>query len=202
MRSSLLLLTLGLLTCPRLAAQEEKGPTPQQRAEMRRQLMLAGPGPEHARLKRLAGDWDLSMTMRSNEVEYSGTARAEMILGERFLVIDGQGEYMKRSSAFRYTIGFDRRHDEYTIILLDTAGTYHVAAKGKATEKGIRMTGTDDDPRMKAMGFGQKKFAFDLEVVSDDEFAITTLFVDTRGEEERPVPTFAHIFKRKKADED
>ncbi len=163
-------------------------------------LELTRPSTEHARLKKLAGDWSVSMSAGGKDTGFAGTAKAEMILGDRFLVIDGQGESKGEASAFRYTLGFDRRHGEYTILLIDTAGTYHVAARGKPTADGIRMFGTDDDPYMKKLGL-EKKFAFDLDIRSDDAFSIITIYIDTRTKEEKLIRAFTHVFTRAKPQE-
>ncbi len=190
----LMLLTSLAIQPVTLLAQDEptKG---KQREEFARLRMLSQPGDEHVQLKGLVGSWKVSMKADGKDTGFNGTAKAETILGDRFLVIDGQGKTGNRESAFRYTLGFDRRHDEYVIILMDSTGTYHVSARGKPTENGIRMFGTDDDPHMKKMGF-VKKFAFDLDIKAPDEFSITTIFIDTRTKEEKLRPAFQYVFSR------
>jgi len=165
------------------------------RKEFARLQKLAQAGEEHAELKALVGSWKVTMTMGENDVGFAGTAQAETILGDRFFVVDGEGLIGKRKSAFRYTIGFDRRHDEYIIIVMDTSGTYPVSARGKRGEGAIRMFGTDDDPNMKRMGL-KKKFAIDLRIKGSDEFSITTHWIDTRTKEEKLRPAFTYHFSR------
>ena len=177
---------------------EARRPTATQRAEMMRQMQLIGPGPEHRELKSLAGSWDVKMFRGNSDLGFNGSATASMILGDRFLVIDGRGTPSGRNTEFRYTIGFDRRHDQYVILCLDTSGTYPVTARGKASESGIRLRGTDDDPMMKKMGYGEKKFAFDLDIQGDAEFTIETIYIDTRTEPEKLRPAFRYVFKRSK----
>jgi hypothetical protein len=140
--------------------------------------------------------------MKSGDKDFGFDGKAEslMILGNRFLVIDGHGKTGTHESAFRFTIGFDRRHEEYVIILIDTAGTYHVSARGKPTENGIRMLGSDDDPHMRKMGF-KKKFAFDLNIKNDEKFSITTIFIDTRTKEEKLRPAFGYVFTRRNGEQ-
>lgn len=175
-------------------------PSKSMREEFARLQKLAQPGEEHAQLKKLVGSWRVSMKTGEKSWGFDGEADSSMILRDRFLVIDGHGKTGNRESAFRYTIGFDRRHDEYVIILMDTAGTYHVTARGKPSEQGIRMIGTDDDPQMKKMGL-VKKFAFDLDIKGDDEFSITTMYIDTRTKDEKLRPAFTHIFARTESTE-
>ena len=189
-----LILSVVLLHAAVVVAQDESTRRKQREAFARLQE-LAGPGEEHARLKQMVGNWKVSMKAADNNWGFDGQAKSSMILGDRFLVIDGTGKTGNRESAFRYTIGFDRRHDHYVIILMDTTGTYHVTARGESTEGTIRVFGTDDDPQMKKMGL-VKKFGFDLDIRSDDQFSITTIYVDTRTEEEKPRPAFTYVFDR------
>ena len=163
--------------------------------DFKRLMELAKPGPEHEQLKTLTGNWNVEMLMRGKDTGFAGTATVATILEDRFLVIDGTGKTGKRKNAFRYTVGFDRRNSEYVIILMDTSGTYHVTGRGKPVEGGIRVFGKDNDPHMKSLGF-EKKFGFELDIRSPDEFSITTIFVDTRTKEEKPMPTFRHVFRR------
>ena len=190
------MLPLLLVTLASECGFAQRAPTADQRAEMMRQIQLIGPGPEHKKLKSLVGSWDVTMLRGTNDLGFKGSAKASMILGDRFLVIDGKGTPSGRVAEFRYTIGFDRRHDEYVILCLDTSGTYPVTARGGATESGIRLLGTDDDPVMKKMGYGEKKFAFDLNIQGDEEFFIETIYIDTRTEPEKLRPAFRYVFKR------
>jgi hypothetical protein len=189
---SLLIVPAGMLSAQDQPAAKQQA---QELAKLREQ---AEPGQQHARLKKLAGSWNVAMKAGGRDAGFVGSATAEMILGDRFLVIDGQGNAQGQESAFRYNIGFDRRHEEFIILAMDTTGTYPVSARGKPTETGSRMFGTDDDPHMKKLGF-VKKFAFDLEIKSDDEFSIFTLWVDTRTKEEKLLPAFQYVFTRKPA---
>ena len=171
-----------------------------QQAAFARMQKLAQPGDEHAQLKQLAGTWDVTLKHNGKKTNFVGTAESEMILGDRFLVIDGRGRSGNRRSEFRYTIGFDRRHGEYVINAMDNSGTYPVSARGKPTDMGIRMFGTDDDPYMKQLGY-EKKFAFDLDVDSEDQFSLATLWVDTRTKEEKLLPAIEYTFLRRPAKE-
>ena len=193
------ILSAAILQPVILLAEDEQAKQ-KQREEFARLRILAEPGEEHAQLKKWVGSWKVSMLAGEKDMGFDGTAKASMILGDRFLVIDGKGKTGNKESAFRYTIGFDRRHNEYVIILMDSTGTYHVSARGKPTESGIRMFGTDDDPHMKKLGFA-KKFAFDLNIKGEDEFSITTIYIDTRTKDEKLRPAFRYVFTREDANQ-
>ena len=185
MRNVMVALALAIPAIP-LWAQETSKPNP---------LELAQPGPEHDELKSLVGDWLVTMMIGEREMG-DGTAIVSTVIGDRFLIVDGKVSSEGIDSAFRFTIGFDRRNAEYEITLLDSAGTYSVIARGKPDGKLIRMFGTDNDPYMKKMGI-DKKFAFDLKMESADEFSITTIYVDNRTENEKLIPAFRYSFARK-----
>ena len=184
MRLLAVVLALSLLTTP-LSSQETANP-----------LELAQPGPEHAELKALVGTWSVSMAAGERQMG-EGIANASTVVGDRFLIVDGEVSSENQDTEFRFTVGFDRRNGEYEITLLDSAGTYSVTARGKPDGKLIRMFGTDNDPFMKKMGI-DKKFAFDLGIDGADEFSIATIYVDNRTENEKLIPAFRYSFERKK----
>jgi hypothetical protein len=105
-----------------------------------------------------------------------------MIVGGRFLMqtmdmadTDATGEQIS-------IIGFDRRSDEYTILGMDTAGTYWVTARGPADEDGDRavLSGEDYDP---IVG-GTQLYDFVLSWPGEDTFVVEIIFKDeihTRG---------------------
>jgi hypothetical protein len=126
-----------------LAAQE---PTSEQVAQV---LELARPGPEHEALARLAGEWDLRIlgwpAPGAEPFEVTGRAVNRTILGGRFLESRSTSTVGGETTESISIHGFDRRHGEYTIIGLDTFGTYWVTAQGPRAEDGrIVMRGTDD----------------------------------------------------------
>ena len=131
------------------AAQQ---PDEAERARIRDAMMGAmQPGPEHARLAALAGDWTLEVRMwpapGAEPMVSAGTARNRMILGDRFLEIRGNGGEGAMHVESLLLLGFDRRTSEYTIVALDTWGTYYVTAAGAADPAGrLVLEGVNDDP--------------------------------------------------------
>jgi hypothetical protein len=143
--------------------------------DMEAMMKLAEPGPEHAELAKLVGQWEtkmaIQMQMDAPPMESTATGSARMILGGRFLEIVSTGSFMDMDVESRTIIGFDRRHEEYTFVGLDTLGTYWVTAKGKRGEDGvIRMRGSDDDP------MGQQIYAFEYEILGEDEYMYRVIF--------------------------
>jgi hypothetical protein len=152
------------------------------------------PGPAHARLGRLAGEWDVVMLIEGAEVS-KGAGRASAILDGRFQVVDFHLDSGPGEGSYRYTLGFDRRHDEYSIVVMDTSGTYFVTARGPEADGIIQMAGTDDDPMMTRMGF-EKRFTFGLDLTDNDTFSVLLSYVDTRTAEARQIPYAKYVFTR------
>lgn len=148
-------------------------------ALMAKALELAEPGPEHARFEQMVGTWNMELTMWSQPgaeaVVVGGVVEAELILGGRYLVqtttiLDGffAGESI-------IILGFDRRSDEYTLLGLDTMGTYWVSAQGPATsEREAVLSGEDFDPVFD----GTQEYDFVLRWEDDDTFITQIIFKD------------------------
>lgn len=179
-----------------IAARSSAWQTKGEVSGLQQALEMARPGPQHERLGELAGNWDVLLRLGGDAAtETTGTGYASTILDGRFLVLDfGLGEDQAGGS-YRYTIGFDRRHDEYSIVVMDTNGTYFVTARGAAGEGGMRMAGVDDDPQMQSMGF-EKKFLFELSIEDPDAFSVELSFIDTRTADEKSIPYAKYHFER------
>jgi hypothetical protein len=190
-RSLALFLALGLSTALAARTLQDSAPTREQLLEQSR------PGDVHELLAAYAGEWEVAMRFANAPAgqELTGAGTAETILDGRYLVVDFGFPDTPTAGAFRYTLGFDRRHDEHSIVVMDTSGTYFVTARGGEEDGRILMRGTDDDPLMASMGF-EKKFAFELELEDADRFTIRLHFVDTRVPEEPLMPYARYSFTR------
>lgn len=104
-----------------------------------------------------------------------------MIIAKRFLWVAYQAAGKASQQKGAFIIGFDRRHERYSLIAMDTDGTYSICSHGKKDPKSgkIRMHGTDDDPHMKALGI-RKAFVQVSDFSDPDHFVIEVYFVDPR----------------------
>jgi hypothetical protein len=130
---------------------------------------------------------------------YDGSAEGRMTVGGRFLQLEYAAKGTVDSTEGIFTLGYDNRHQHFTLIALDSFGTYFVTSQGKRDEKTgrIRMLGKDDDPMMKAMGL-TKEFLHVLDLKNPDEFVIEVWFVDTRTPAHREFKFMDYTFTRKK----
>ena len=140
---------------------------------------LAGPGPEHQRLQALVGKWDQEITVWSKPgakpMTLKGSCENKMILGGRFLVSESRGNMGAMSVESTHITGFDRRHKKYTVIGLDTFGTYYVTAAGPFDDakQAVVMYGEDVDPIL-----GTQKYDMILRVLNPDKYTIEIVFKD------------------------
>lgn len=159
------------------------------------QLRLAGPGPEHEKLARYSGTWNVRVTM--GPLTYHGAATNRMTVGGRFLQVEYQAEGEKGATEGIFIAGFDPRHQRHTLIAMDSFGPYFVTSQGKPDASGkLRLLGSDDDPTMKAMGF-TKEFVHVVDFKSADEFTIEVRFIDTRTPERKEMKFMTYSFTRR-----
>jgi hypothetical protein len=189
---SIIALGLVIVTSALLSAQAPEKKAPPSADEIRKMM---APGPEHEQLAKYAGTWDLVIKMGPQTMEC--TSENRMIVGGRFLEMDYASKDKKAEGQF--SLGFDRRHEHYTLTAMDNFGTYPVHSQGKRVgEAGkAKLYGKDDDPMMKAMGF-TKEFVHVIDFKNPDEFSIEVWFIDTRTAERKEIKAMDYSFRRKK----
>jgi hypothetical protein len=189
---------LSLSASP-LQAQEAQETAKSSPGELQRKLRT--PTPEHKQLASYAGAWDVEIKMGGGSggaLVYRGAANSRLVAGTRFLQIEYQANAKGEEIDGTFIVGFDSRHNRFTLIAMDSFGPYFVTSQGQREEKSgkIRMLGTDDDPMMKAMGY-TKEFVHVLDLRSANEYAVEIWFVDTRTAARREFKFMDYIFKRK-----
>ena len=146
-------------------------------------VLAAQPGPEHEMLAKYAGAWKLQTTMwpsrGAEPIRIESTARAEMVLGGRFLMSRGTSEWMGTQAETLSMTGFDRRSGEFTLEAFDTMGTYSVGGRGPMSPDGTSATlhGTDYD----AIGRLTQEYDFVYTWIDDDTFRVEIRLPPTRS---------------------
>lgn len=147
------------------------------------------PGPEHERLAKLAGKWEVIVSYWTEPgaapVTDTAEAASEMVLGGRFLKTETTGSMMGMPVETISYIGFDGRHKKYSYVGFDNMGTYWVSAFGKFDDETntIEMSGTDEDP---IFDFTQI-YDIEIELVDENLYITRVIFKDdfhTKGEVE------------------
>lgn len=136
------------------------------------------PGPEHERLAKRAGAWNVTtnywMQPGTPPMSFTHTSTSEMTMGGRFLEIRSKGQVMGQPFESLTIVGFDRRTDQYTIVGFDTMGTYYVEGAGTFDEAtgSIIMPGETHDPKLNAT----ERYRFVLRSESDDKYITEIIF--------------------------
>ncbi len=154
--------------------QQQQGqaqPDAQQMAEMMRKYEEAArPGEFHEKLKSLAGQWQVTAEFAGPDgtMTSRGQATNEMVLGDRFLKQEFNGEMMGRQfEGIGYT-GYDNTGRQYQSVWLDSMSSAMFMTEGEVDEGGnvISFTGESMCPLTNQM----KRFRHVLRIEGDDHY--------------------------------
>ena len=108
--------------------------------------LLAAPNENHKFLEKFVGKWETSSTVFGSEPD-KGNAKAEMILGGRFLEMSYQGNFVGLALKGKLTLGFDNYKNKYTAVFLDNLSTSIMTAEGMLDQTGkvLSLWGTMDE---------------------------------------------------------
>ena len=132
------------------AGDKQAAPTPEQ--IMAALQKYGTPGPEHEKLKEMAGKWDAEVTFQMDPAAppqtSKGTMTNEPILDGRFVSQEFKGDFMGSPFTGLGLLGFDKMKGKYTSYWTDSMSTAVVMAEGEADPSGktITYSGTYDCP--------------------------------------------------------
>ena len=157
---------------------------PPSKAQQQAMIEKMQPSSEHRELAALSGRWTQEVTYRmgtGQTMTASGTAVNRMILGGRFLVSESTSSMPAGAPAGTPSMesmriyGFDRRTNQFTIIELDSVGTYWVSAAGtKKAPAQIVMSGETPDDHGGAPAI--RKYDMVLRVIDADSYVTEVIF--------------------------
>lgn len=169
-----------LLCAAPLVAQEPKKPTQAEiDAMMAFYVESAKPVAEHKRLAEMVGPWKVTTKLWFDPAGEPNTATGrgtgKLILGGRFLSLETTVKGGGIDSEALTLFGFDRRTSDYTLVGLDTLGTYYITAAGKpdAARKGVVLSGSYLQPPANT----EQKYLFVWTIPSEREHLLTLYFV-------------------------
>ncbi|MBO6738500.1 MAG: DUF1579 family protein [Phycisphaerales bacterium] len=133
-------------------AMEEMGP-----AEMMAAMAeKAAPGEEHEQLMKTCGEWTAKssfiMDPAAPPMESTGTMTIESVMGGRFVKCDFEMDFMGQPFNGLSYAGYDKYHNQYVSIWMDTMSTKITYLEGNHNEdgdlvmKGISSTPMGDNP--------------------------------------------------------
>lgn len=116
-----------------------------QLAEQARELSVTSrPGPSHAALDPLVGDWDVELATVSptgGESEpFRGHATLAWTLGRRFLRWDATVEFGAVTGTTTGFLGFDERNRQYQLMMISDLATGMEIARGGGELRGAGLT--------------------------------------------------------------
>jgi hypothetical protein len=157
---------------------------------------LANPNLNHDLLKQLTGEWTIQWEHHyshdSEPLTGTGESKNEMILGGRFLQLNGTTKFMNEKKNILQFIGFDNRLEYYFLIGMDEFGTYAIFAEGEyiSEERKWAFFGVDLDPT------GTEEFPYRIEIslIDKDKFIMETYI----GEEENELKAMSVTYSKKK----
>lgn len=167
------------LTAAAVPVSAQEGQDPE--AMMKAYLELAKPGPAHAKLAEMAGDWDY--VMRSYEdpehpMEITGTAAMSMVMGGRYLKQETEGMMMGSPFTGVGVTGYNNITKEYESIWYDNMGTGIMKSVGGAEGDVIVMHSEYVDPMTRR----SMQVKTVMEMLGPDEHRFTWYNVDGDSE--------------------
>jgi hypothetical protein len=152
-----------LLACATIAicistARSEDKPKPAPNADQQKMMedymKMAQPGPEHELLKKFAGDWTADCKFWNPDGSDGGTSKgimhAKMILGDRYLQLNYEGEMDMGNNKVPFKGmgigGFDRGKKKYVNFWIDEMSTGAMMTEGTCEGKVLTCEGTATDP--------------------------------------------------------
>src|SRR5688500_18082236 len=177
MKPAFLIAVIGAVASVLLAQDKpgEKQPGGASMEEMMKQAQqMAAPGEQHQRLAAREGRWKVSGQFNipgTPPMKFTGTNESRMILGGRFLRIEGKAQAAQpgMESESLTVLGFDKRTGKYTLWSVDTYGTYSISATGDYDEAANTVTyaGENEEP-----GQGKVPFKFVIKHVDDAHYTL------------------------------
>jgi Protein of unknown function (DUF1579) len=145
------------------------------------------PGPEHDVLKKLVGNWDL--TMKFGGMETKGTVTYKMELGGLWLASDLQSELFGAKFQGRGLDTYDPVKKKYVGYWFDSMSTGSVITEGDYNKEKKTLTMTGMGPGMDGKPTKYKSES----VMPDDDTINFTMWIGDGAD-----PAFTIVYKRKK----
>jgi hypothetical protein len=196
---SLLCVALGAGSAAAQGKKEEKGKVPDMQEMMKKWQEVMTPGAPHKMLQGMAGMWDVEtktwMSGPGTEPSVTkGTAQMKMVLGDRFLQQEMNGEMMGMPFNGMGLTGYDNFKKKYVSFWIDNMGTGMSTMEGEMDSEGKTCTywGVMDEPMT---GEKDKKVKYTITMLSPDKHVFRIFDVVAYGEKD---PTMEITYTRKK----
>lgn len=150
-------------------------------SDMEAMLKMAQPGPAHEILKQFEGSWKqyVSANMGTGPSTGTGALTNRMILGGRFLQMDGAATVGGMTITSMSILGYDNRIGKYTLYSIDEFGTYAITARGAydSTTRILTFLGVEEEGGMKM------EFKITIAIVNKDTYTFRLDFTMPDGKD-------------------
>lgn len=171
----------GLLSAVALAGEKEDA------AQMEAWMKTAKPGPHHAILQSMAGEWNSKITMwespGADPVVTDGHTVSTMTMDGRFLVEKSDGTMMGMPFKGMGINGYDNITSKHVFVWFDNMGTGILYGEGECTDhcKVVTQYGDMPDP----MTGEDVSYRMVTRCDSDDQYTFELYMVDETGKEDK-----------------
>lgn len=145
------------------------------------------PGPEHEVLKKMEGNWDL--TMKFGGMESKGTVTYKMDLGGLWLVSSLESDLFGQKFSGRGLDSYDPVKKKYVGIWVDSMSTSPMVMEGTYDKEKKALTLAGEGPGMDGKPTKYKS----VSVMPDDDTINFTMYIGDGAD-----PAFTIVYKRKK----
>jgi hypothetical protein len=141
-----ILVPLILLISTAASQNQPAGPGENLAKMMKRGETYATPGAPHHFLKLLSGKWKTASVVMDIETQFGSSAN-KMILGDRFLEMNYEGEFLGLDLKGKITLGYDNYKHKFTVVYIDNLNTSIRTAEGMLNTAGtvLSLWGTMDE---------------------------------------------------------
>ena len=152
MKTRFALGVLALFACSTAFAADTPPMSPEQQAMMDKMLKAATPGPQHAMLTRMAGEWSCTVKYQMDPSqpmqEAQSTATITSLMDGRYTQEVDSGQMMGMPFSGMGLYGYDNVIGKYVFTWIDNMGTGIMTSVGTADASGkvISWVGTTSDP--------------------------------------------------------
>ncbi len=112
--------------------------------QMEMMMKMAAPGPQHEKLKMLAGKFNAEVSFRmaadAPEMKSKGASENRMVLGDRYLEQEYSGDMMGQTFKGMGMTGYDNMKKKYVSGWVDSMSTGIMVSEGTADESGKLIT--------------------------------------------------------------
>lgn len=167
-------------------AQEKKPDPKAAEAEMAEWAKLQAPGPQHAMLAKMAGEWDAAVTLfmpDGAKMESKAKEKCELVLGGRFVQSIFVGTMMGMPFEGRGTTGYDNIRKVYFSTWTDSMSTGLMVFEGTADETGKVIT---MHAEMKGVDGQVEKWRSVTTLIDDANYSFD-MYMTRPGAKETPV---------------